>query len=127
MKNAFLFFTVFAIFAGCAQQEKKSDSITDKQKWKNVDSELKKGAKKTKGLLQRAGILSDEKESEAEDSEGDKSKKKQTDESAPSSSLDSSPKSFWSSMQRKMNTGWNRMLGFFDGLSEGGSSNSSQE
>ncbi len=127
MKNAFLLFTVFAVFVGCAQQEKKSDSITDKQKWQNVDSELKKGAKKTKGLLQRAGILSEEKESAAEGAEEDKSKKKKSVENAPSSYLDSKPKSFWSSMQNHMNTGWNRMLGFFDGLTESGSSNSSQE
>ncbi len=127
MKNAFWLFIVFAAFVGCAQQEKKSDSITDKQKWQNVDSELKKGAKKTKGLLQRAGILSDEKDSEGEESEDEKTKNKKVEDSGPSSSLDSSQKSFWSSMQNQLNAGWNRMVGFFDGLTERDSSNSRQE
>lgn len=127
MKIAFIVCSALFVFAGCAQQEKKSDSITDKQKWQNVDSELKKGAKKTKGLLQRAGILSDEKDSEVEESKDEKLKNKKVDEGTPSSAVDSKSKSFWSSMQNQLNTGWNRVLGFFDGLTESGSSKSSQE
>jgi hypothetical protein len=113
--------------ASCAQQQKNSDSITDKQKWQNVDSELKKGAKKTKGLLHRAGILSDEKETADEPSNDGKSKEDKSEESGPSSALDSRAPSFWSFMRNHLNQGWNRALGFLDGLTDGESSTSSNE
>ncbi len=85
-----------------------------KTRWQKVDGELKIGAKKAKGLLERVGIVG------AEEMETDNSSTKTGVEEAQEGS------GFLHNMQSGANKGWNKILGFFDGLFESESGSKSE-
>jgi hypothetical protein len=75
-----------------------------KSRWQNVDGELKSGAKKARGLLEKAGIVG----SEDTETENPTTKVEEPKEGS----------GFLHNMQSGANRGWNKILGFFDGLFE---------
>ena len=126
MKTLSIFLVSFLVIS-CAAQERKPEPTA--QKWKNVDGELKSGAKKAKGLLERMGILSsDDSESEVSDGSGPIVPPSNSSSSSSSSMSsagqenqvkpDQTEGGIWASIKGGLNNGWNQVVGFFTGVGE---------
>ncbi len=122
--KVFLLLALSFAFVSCASTEKSSDSTdSTSQRWKNVDGELKNGAKKAKGLLERMGVIqSNEEETDATSSTAIAPPIHSS--LNPTTSENSNPKEegFWSSIRGGLNSGWNKVVGLFTSVGERNSS-----
>lgn len=121
----FLPLALALVFVSCASTEKSSDStVSTPQRWKNVDGELKTGAKKAKGLLERIGVIQSDEGERADATPSTAIAPPIQSSLNPSTSESSNPQEggFWSSIRGGLNSGWNKVVGLFTSVGERNSS-----
>jgi len=120
--KVFLFLALSLVFVSCASTEKSSDSTP--QRWKSVDGELKTGAKKAKGLLERMGVIQSDENGGADSAQSAAIAPPANSSLNPSTPENQNPQEggFWSSLKGGLNSGWNKVVGLFTSVGERNSS-----